>query len=180
MKGTVRGECRWNYRLLISRSRVRSPPPHPRCSSVVERVFHPGRSLLAKRPTCRRVQCARRSVGEQPPFKRRVGGSIPTGHSRKYAGGMPAGLHLWLKAFGPAVRIRCPAQTCPPEQKRKEHPRRMPKELHCTPPGSPSGFNSPPCRRPDGKRVDTPRGAGPDVSSGCHERDRFVAGGDVE
>ncbi len=122
MKGTVRGECRWNYRLLISWSRVRSPPPHPRCSSVVERVFHHGRSLLAKRPTCRRVQCARRSVGEQPLFKRRVVGSIPTGHTRKYTGGMPAGLHLWLKAFGPAVRIRCPAQTCPPEQKRKEPP----------------------------------------------------------
>lgn len=53
-----------------------------------------------------------------------------------------------------SLSVRARSDVLPTLVANSKFSRRMPKELHCTPfRGKPSGFNSPPCRRPDGKRI---------------------------
>ena len=86
--------------MSLSRSRVRVPPSLSDVAQMVEQAFH--QPLVAG-------TCARSSVVEQPPFKRFVVGSIPTGHTR-----YPRRKH---------------------RNELKGTPWRMPKELYGTKPG---------------------------------------------
>ena len=136
------GECRWNYRLSISVSRVRVPPSH-------RDVAQSGRAGSFHHTLVAGAR-ARSSVVEQQPFKRCVVGSIPTGHARntcrRNACGTtrrrgPSGLEVQILRAGssPAQRSlwwrKLSRSTLSSWLEKKGIPRRMPKELHGTNPG---------------------------------------------
>lgn len=121
-------------------------------AQLVEQAFH--QNLVAGTAFWKVAQLA-----EQRLLVPQVAGSSPALPTKQESRGEC--LRDYIRVLPVRLRIRL-ANYCPPDLKRKEYPGECQRNYRLQTPDVSSGFNSPPCRRPYGKRAELPaRGGSP-------------------